>query len=200
MESLRCFLAFLIDEDARRSLANIQRRLTEKNVNVRWEPADKLHVTVRFLGDSSPDRLTLLKESLSLVAADHSPFDLVIDSLGAFPSLRQPRVIWAGAFRTEVIGSIGSEVEQRCREAGWQPENREFHPHITLARVRERDDVRSLTNAVERINFDPILVRTSELVLMRSVLLPGGSQYNALASFPFNRSRSFHDRHTVQRR
>lgn len=187
---MRCFLAFVLHEEARSSLRSVQLRLAEESIKVRWEPADKLHVTVRFLGDSPPDRLTQLNASLSQLAAELSPFDLVVNTLGAFPSLLRPKVIWAGAFRTEIIGTLGRQVEQLCRTAGWPPEPREFHPHITLARVRERDDVRSLTNAVERINFDPILVRTSELVIMRSVLLPGGSRYNALASFPFNRSRS----------
>jgi 2'-5' RNA ligase len=187
---MRCFLAFLLDEEARSSLRTIQHRLAEENIKVRWEPADKLHVTVRFLGDSPPDRLTQLKASLSELTTKFSPCDMVITTLGAFPSLQLPKVIWAGAFRTVVMDTLGKHVEELCQTAGWPSESREFHPHITLARVRERDDVRSLTNAAERINFDPILVRTSELVLMRSVLLPGGSQYSALASFPFNRSRS----------
>ncbi len=190
MVNPRCFLAFLLDEKARSSLRTIQHRLAEENIKVRWEPADKLHVTVRFLGDSPPERLTLLNASLSELATKLSPCDLVVNTLGAFPSFQHPKVIWAGAFRTVVIDSLGDQVEELCRTAGWPSESREFHPHITLARVRERDDVRSLTNAAERINFDPILVRTSELVLMRSVLLPGGSQYSALASFPFNRTRS----------
>lgn len=190
MSDLRCFLAFVLDEETRTSLRTLQRRLAEENVKVRWEPADKLHVTVRFLGDSPSDRLTRLNALFSELATELLPFDLVVNTLGAFPSLQHPKVIWAGSFRTEVIDALGTKVEQLCRTAGWPAELRQFHPHITLARVRERDDVRSLTNAAERINFDPILIRTSELVLMRSVLLPGGSRYNALATFPFNRSRS----------
>lgn len=190
MDVLRCFLALILDETARAHLERVQGMLGEEGVRVRWESSDKLHVTVRFLGDTTAEKRSDLESALSRWAGRTVPMDLVFDTLGAFPTCERPRVIWAGAFPTDILMACGQNVEELCRSAGFPAETRPFHPHCTLARVRERDSVHALTKAIERINFDPILVRASELVLMRSVLLPGGSQYRALTSFPFNRSRS----------
>ncbi|MEK6651115.1 MAG: RNA 2',3'-cyclic phosphodiesterase [Bacteroidota bacterium] len=190
MEVLRCFLALTLDEHARAQMEQVQGQLADRGVRVRWESNDKVHVTVRFLGDTTEKRRSDLEAALSPWASGSAPMDLVFNALGAFPSSERPRVIWAGAFPTDILMACGQEVEELCRSAGFPAELRPFHPHCTLARVRERDDVHALTKAIERITFDPILVRASELVLMRSVLLPGGSQYRALASFPLNRSRS----------
>jgi RNA 2',3'-cyclic 3'-phosphodiesterase len=190
VDVLRCFLALILDEYARAQLERVQRNLADGGVRVRWEANDKLHVTVRFLGDATAERRSDLESALSRWAGGADPMDLVFNTLGAFPSQERPRVIWAGAFPTDILMACGQDIEGLCRTAGFPPESRPFHPHCTLARVRERDEVQALTKAIERINFDPILVRASELVLMRSVLLPGGSQYRALATFPFNCTRS----------
>jgi 2'-5' RNA ligase len=190
VEALRCFLALLLDQHARRRLQEIQRQLKAAGINVRWEPAEKLHITVRFLGDTKPERRARLESSLARWAETIEPFDLAIHTLGAFPTAEHPRVIWAGAFSTDSVDLVGSGVEKLCRESGWPAERHAFHPHITLARVRVHDDVQFLTKAVSSVTFDPILVRASELVLMRSDLLPGGSRYRPLTTFPFQRSRS----------
>jgi 2'-5' RNA ligase len=118
------------------------------------------------------------------------PFDMAINTLGAFPSPAHPRVIWTGVFPSAAVMDVGASAERICREAGWPAEKHTFHPHITLARVRVHDTVTVLTKALSSVTFDPILVRASELVLMRSELLPGGSRYRPLTTFPFHRSRS----------
>lgn len=164
--------------------------MSDAGVKVKWEPVEKLHLTVRFLGDTRPERRARLEGMLARWSERVEPVDLAIHTLGAFPTPAHPRVIWTGAFPSTSVMAIGSGVEQLCREAGWPAEKHAFHPHITLARVRVRDDASALTKALSSITFDPILVRASELVLMRSDLLPGGSRYHPLTTFPFNRSRS----------
>jgi 2'-5' RNA ligase len=190
VESIRCFLALPLTASAQQRLKMIQRQLSDAGVNVKWEPAEKLHLTVQFLGDTKAERRARLEGMIARWSEQVDPFDLVIQSLGAFPSPEHPRVIWAGAFATTSVLEIGTAVERLCREAGWPANKHEFHPHITLARVRVRDDASALTKVLSSITFDPILVRASELVLMRSDLLPGGSQYRPLTTFPFHCFRS----------
>jgi 2'-5' RNA ligase len=179
-----------LNESAQQRLRVTQQRLSGEGIKVTWEPSEKLHVTLRFLGDTKPERRARLEGALGVWAEKTEPFDLVIHTLGAFPSPAHPRVIWAGVFPNAAVAETGATAERLCREAGWPPERHEFHPHITLARVRVKDDVRILTKALSSITFDPILVRASELVLMRSDLLPGGSRYRPLTTLPFHRTRS----------
>lgn len=190
MGSNRCFLALTLTESAQQRLRVVQRHMSDAGVKVKWEPEAKLHLTVRFLGDTKPERRARLEGILGRWAEQVEPFDLTIHTLGAFPTSMHPRVIWAGVFPSASVMEIGTGAERLCREAGWPAEKHPFHPHITLARVRVRDDASALTKALSSITFDPILVRASELVLMRSDLLPGGSQYHPLTTFPFHRFRS----------
>jgi 2'-5' RNA ligase len=190
LDSIRCFLALPLTTSAQQRLKIVQRRLSDAGVKVKWEPAEKLHLTVRFLGDTRPERRARLEGMLGRWSEQIESFDLAIHSLGAFPSTLHPRVIWAGAFPSTSVLEIGAGSERLCGEAGWPAEKHAFHPHITLARVRVRDDAGALTKALSSITFDPILVRASELMLMRSDLLPGGSQYRPLTTFPFHCYRS----------
>ena len=188
--TLRCFVALTLSESARASLADIQQRLRDAGPRVAWESPEKLHVTVRFLGPTTEDARRKLEELLSAEAKTVSPFDLVFHELGAFPDANRPRVIWAGAFPTEAVMNFGTKMETLCRSAGWTPEARSFHAHCTLARVKGLHGALNLTEALKSITFDPVLHRANDVVLMKSDLLQGGSQYTTLASFPFHRFRS----------
>ena len=157
---------------------------------MRWEPEEKLHVTVRFLGTTSQEQKKYLSDALLAFSTSITPFDLVFHFVGVFPDMRHPRVLWAGALLTEGISNVWKSVESLARSSGYPADTKAIHPHSTLARIRAKDDVASLTGVINSITFDPVLTRASEIVLMKSVLLQGGSQYTRLATFPFKRHRS----------
>lgn len=150
---------------------------------VRWVPQENLHVTIRFLGDVEPARVASVEEAIRTTVKGQEAIPVRLQGLGAFPSPGKPRVIWCGmshggAQLTEIAGTL----EKALQRLGFPPEKR-FHPHVTLARVKPR--ARPAPLALETWPSPPVLdLVIDELVLMKSTLLPRGSEYTPLARFP----------------
>jgi 2'-5' RNA ligase len=97
-----------------------------------------------------------------------------------------PRVVWIGIKSDQTVLDLQSAAGQICAEFGFPMEDRTFHPHITLGRVKETRNVVRLTEAIKTITFEPIEMHCSEIVLMKSELRPSGSIYTMLKSFPLH--------------
>jgi len=190
---IRAFLALALPDTVRKRLDDLGGSLRSLGVQASWESSEKLHVTVRFLGTLSPTDIGTVSSEVQRIADSQSPFDLIFTHLGAFPHGNNARVLWAGAHKTDTLMSLMRNLEQACQQAGLEPDQRPPHPHATLGRVKRWHSNTNLTALLKSITFDPILIRTSELTLMKSVLHQRGSTYSTLRSFPFNRPRSSHE-------
>jgi len=156
----------------------------EERADVKWDSPDKFHITLKFLGNVPPDTIAELSDALTpLVSTVHS-FKLVYDLLGAFPDLHHPRVIWVAARSNESLSLLHREVELLCDRFKFEREERMFHPHITLGRVRGSGNLSRLTAKVKSITFEPVETDCSEVLLIKSDLRPTGSVYTTLKSFP----------------
>ena len=146
-------------------------------------PAANLHLTLRFLGNVDEIRLRTLETLLEAIQAP--PFELGLDRVGAFGSGRLKRVLWLGlSTGAEPAGELAVKVEQACRGAGLEPEERPFRPHITLARARDR------RGAPEpALDGAPALEpwTAPDFVLYRSRPGRGGSEYIPLRRFALDR-------------
>ena len=111
---------------------------------------------------------------------------ITYESLGAFPNLHNPRVVWIGIKTNQTVLDLQAETETLCAKFGFPKEDRVFHPHITLGRVKESRNLVRLTEAIKTITFEPIETFCPELLLMKSELHPGGSIYTILKSFPLH--------------
>ena len=147
----------------------------------RWVQPAGIHLTLRFYGDTPEERLGPLIDRLRAAAADQPGFEIVARGWGVFPSPSRPRVLWAGITGdVEQLQLLAERVEGDARALGFDPEERRFHAHVTLARVgrpgaRPRLPQRSDPGAPV---FGPIAGRT--LVLYQSHLGPGGARYDPL--------------------
>lgn len=137
-------------------------------------PPQNWHLTLRFLGSTESgqrDRLLgiLDEESLAL------PFVLGFAGLGAFPRPRAATVLWLGVGRGgEELTELAEFCEEAAQDVGFSPEERPFHPHLTLARLRPKEDVADL---VETVSPFPLRQEVDRIVLYRSLLGPGGARY-----------------------
>ncbi len=185
-QAIRSFIAVPSTENLRRALAGVVKRLEDSEADVRWErDSEKYHITLQFLGNVEPERLETLATALEADMQAHPPLEIVYEHLGAFPSLERPRVIWAGVRHNDALMSLQRSVEATCRRLGvGQRDDRPFHPHITIGRVRSPRNVARLTATLKSITLEPVSARSEHILLMRSELHPTGSRYTALKSLP----------------
>lgn len=145
------------------------------------------HMTLAFLGEVAPDRIAPISEALAGVARRARPFELVLDGIGAFPSEREPRVVWVG------VTNGAAEVERLARdvadalagEGDARPPSR-FVPHVTRFRVRsDADRHRAIALLAGSVAPPPArTVAVRELLLKASTLGRAGAAHRTLASFP----------------
>jgi 2'-5' RNA ligase len=185
---LRVFCAVELPDEIRSRIAERIHHLRAEFSDVRasWEKPEKLHVTLKFLGDIEPARVEQLSLAASRAVANLKPFGLTIGEPGAFPPHGQPRVLWLG-----IVDDSGSlalmqhALETECAADGFPREQRPFKPHLTLARIRSPQGARELATAHRETSFEPQHFKVSELVVMRSELGPGGSRYTPLSCHTF---------------
>src|ERR1041384_5164250 len=181
---LRVFCAVEIPDGLRSRVAERLRRLRAEFPDVRasWEKPEKLHVTLKFLGDVEPARVEVWSSAAARAVTNLEPFELTIEEPGTFPPHGQPRVLWLGIVDASGrLALMQRALETECAAVGFPRESRAFKPHLTLARVRSPQGARELAAAHRETPFAPQRFQVSELVVMRSELGPGGSRYTPLS-------------------
>jgi len=185
MPSIRTFIALPASTEIQQQMADVQSKIITSQAEVKWELQNKFHITLKFLGGIESQKIDSLSASLADLAKQFSAFEIIYDSLGAFPDVHNPRVIWIGSEFSQILIDLQSGVERECSALGFRKEERTFHPHITLGRVKGTRHIGRLTEAIKTVTFESIQSRCSELLLMKSDLQSSGSIYTILKSFPF---------------
>jgi len=183
--TVRVFVALSSTPEVKRFLTEIQEELKQEGGEVKWDTPEKFHITVKFLGDTEQGRLPALSEALTALSVLQPSFELRYESVGAFPDIIHPRVLWVGARRSDSLTSLHQGIEEACERLGCARDPRPFHPHITLGRVKGTRNTGRLTARLKSLTFEPIEMHCSELLLVKSDLHPTGSIYTTLNSFPF---------------
>jgi RNA 2',3'-cyclic 3'-phosphodiesterase len=190
-DPLRLFAALPVPAELLETLAALQRALDRRFPPraVRWTRRDQLHLTLRFYGNAPADQAPALVEALQRACAGTAPLELELAGVGAFPSARRPRVIWAG-LRGETVRLLELErrIELATAKFGDHQEKREFQPHLTLGRIGPKDP-RGLVMTHEQ--WTEVGARltgrwtAAAVHLVRSQLAPDGARYSDLACIAF---------------
>jgi 2'-5' RNA ligase len=193
---LRTFIAIELDEGVKDVLGRLQDRLREQVSpgSVRWVRPGSMHLTLKFLGDTSLDKVEEVKGALADVAADASPFSLTVAGLGCFPNSRRPRVVWVGLMEpTGCLIRLRDAVEAQVAPLGFPTERRSFKPHLTLGRVQrhasksEIAEIGAVVAASTLGTEDEMAV--SAVSYIRSELKPSGAVYTTLLEVPLSGAR-----------
>ncbi|OGO50270.1 MAG: 2'-5' RNA ligase [Chloroflexi bacterium RBG_16_68_14] len=187
-EELRLFVACELPDDVRQALGRLQDDLRRLGASrLRWVRPEGIHVTLKFLGAVEASRVEKITSAL---AAAVEPFELRLRpaEVGGFGGARL-RVVWVGLEGDiEALASLAKRVDRALRPLGFPREGRPFAAHLTLARVPDlvpSEERQQLAGLIERYRPPPLpSMILREVYLMRSILGPGGSVYQRLASFP----------------
>jgi RNA 2',3'-cyclic 3'-phosphodiesterase len=188
VERWRVFIAIEIPDAVLAALGGPLDALQPLTEWLRLNTADRIHLTLHFLGHLPVSEVDALPARLEPAVASHQPFSLTAAGVGAFPQLRRPQVLWAGiqGDGTARLTALQVDLGRKLKQAGLEAEER-FHPHLTLARVRKplRAEARRALDAWVRQWHDAMFGAFSvEAVrLMRSELGGGPARYTTLATF-----------------
>ena len=152
----------------------------DDSADFRWQDDEQLHLTLRFMGEVDRHVAADLSDALGRIRA--APFQLRISKVGTFDH-RAAGALWAGVEPKEQVATLAAKIERVCQQAGLEPEQRAFHPHITLARWKGRRTI-ELADFLDRrrsLTSEPFDVR--EFLLVESRLSRHGAHYEEIASY-----------------
>lgn len=154
---MRLFLAINLEPNVRRAIVDATASLRTAAPSLGWVDETRLHLTLKFLGEQSEDLVASLSDSVSRVAQRHKQFSMQLGEIGAFPNFRRARVVWMGVGREPRLELLHHDLELACETHGFELEGRPFHPHLTLARVKDRtasEQLRRLARESKKVDFE----------------------------------------------
>jgi 2'-5' RNA ligase len=185
-ERIRLFLGVEISLASVRELTAVAEGLRRKaraaGLRVRWVAPESYHVTLKFLGWTRPEAVGAIADVLAGPIAEVGEVTITGRGLGAFPRADRARVLWAGI--DDPAGGLtrlAEIVETRLETVGFAREQRDFHAHVTLGRIRQPGDVQELLGGGSEKMFRDS--RVTAVTLFESVLKSTGSEYHAQARF-----------------
>ena len=186
-QTIRSFIAIELPEAVKTGLQQLQTELTLPRYSfVKCVAPEGIHLTLKFLGNISAEKVTDITGVMEQASQEVSPFQLQLTEVGAFPNMRRPRVLWVG-IKGEVdkLVSWQQRIDNGLVPLGFAKEARPFTPHLTLARLREN------CSPGDRLHFGEMFAKAhievnynftvSSLNLMKSQLFPTGAVYSRLA-------------------
>jgi 2'-5' RNA ligase len=176
---MRLFVGLPIPDPVQASLRGLLHRLRPL-ADFRWTPVENLHVTTKFIGEFPEARLDEMKQALAGIAAP-ALIDISVRGLGWFPNPHHPRVFWAGVDGGEPLRALAAATDEATAHLGVASEEREFRPHLTLARLKGPTPLESIRRGVASLDSQDFgSFRPAGFVLYIS----SQGKYTSLAEFP----------------
>lgn len=183
---MRLFIAINLPAEWKELLTQPQESIAWLGKGVRWAEPTGMHLTLKFLGDVERDTAEKIGASLQTVARTCHPFSMRMAGTGVFPNPRRPRVFWAGITAPNELHDLQRNVEDEMELLGFPKEERDFHPHLTVARIKDPIGKKRITDAFLSFKMRSELFQVDHMSLMRSHLSSEGARYEELQVFNFS--------------
>jgi RNA 2',3'-cyclic 3'-phosphodiesterase len=186
-KSWRVFCAIEIPTEVRNSVLEHANRLREAapEVQASWSKLENIHLTMKFFGNVELDKISKISKAADKVARSFSPIRIRVHGTGAFPKHGPARVLWIGLNDpASKLIDLQKEFDDECVAAGFVAEERAFHPHLTVARLRSPQGARRLREIHGETKFEAADFTVTGLTVFRSELSSKGSRYTAISEHP----------------
>lgn len=180
--AIRAFIAVDVPPPVQEALGELQRGMEEVGLKARWVRPQDVHVTLAFLGNVPAEQVPELRAAMEEAAQGAGPLEVRVGGVGAFPNERWPRVIWVGFEEpTGGLAALHKRLEAALVPLGYEPEDRPFRPHLTLARIKVPARAGRVVHALEaHKDVDLGKITIDRIVLYQSTLKPTGPAYTVL--------------------
>ena len=187
---IRVFLAVKLSSNIQEKLFALQQQLKGILPPINWVRPESIHLTLKFLGYVEPSFVSPLFSALEPIGEKHAPFSVDVQGLGVFPQVRHPRIFWVGLTgNTQALQDLVFEIDVVLEAMGFPPEEKTYHPHLTLARIKRENAKVGLaliqTRALEsKPNLGTLIV--DRFTLFQSDLDSSGARYTPLWTVQFS--------------
>lgn len=185
---MRTFIAIDLDPEIKNALCRLIDELAgldQGKRNIKWVARQGMHLTLKFLGEIEEKKAREVENILNKTAENSSSFQLRVKGMGCFPpQTRYPRVLWVGVDGEEALLSLQSHLETEMEKAGFPREQRKFHPHLTLGRVKNPSALGETLSLLEK-SKDRIFgeMKAEKITFFQSVLKPSGAEYSVISEY-----------------
>jgi 2'-5' RNA ligase len=174
----RLFAAIKIHPSARYiSLFNaISASLSHERI--KWVEPENMHLTLKFLGETAENKIPAISQALQTAASKSKPFTLEIANTGIFGSRYDPKVIWFGINKNEVLQNLAENIFAELQAINFARDRQNFVPHLTIGRIREIEDKTLFRQIISTYNTIEIQEEhVEEIILYESILAHKGPTY-----------------------
>jgi 2'-5' RNA ligase len=182
---VRLFVALDLPNLVRHAITELIANLQPKSRSARWIKPENLHITLKFIGHVSDEKLSPIQTALSSINSTQ-PVELHFRGMGFFPNEHRPRAFWCGIASSPNLSELAADIDRTLLPLGIEAETRPFTPHLTLARFKSDEGIRDVVHAATDMKSTDFGTATeTNFHLYESLLKSTGAQYNRVASFPF---------------
>lgn len=182
MEKIRIFIAIKLTPEILSNISKLQEELKKTSAQVKWVKPENIHLTLKFLGHITLEKLEKVKTFTREALRPFAPFEISVSGLGAFPRIKYPRVIWVGIDEgKEELKRIAFSIEENLAKISFTKEKRPFSPHLTLGRMKSLKGRERLIEALAKLMTSNLgNMKVTKLSIMKSELRPPGPVYTTL--------------------
>ncbi|MDR1879288.1 MAG: RNA 2',3'-cyclic phosphodiesterase [Bacteroidales bacterium] len=169
----RLFIALEIipDPNFMTVYSKIKAVATTKLDIINWIKPDLMHITLKFLGDTDPDKISSVLERMEYVGRKTTPFQLDISGIGVFGSRYQPRVLWFGIVGNTAVQQLHFLIQKQMKQLDFKPDFGNFVPHLTIARIHKIEDKRRFRENIESMKTSFVQqITVNKMILYESIL------------------------------
>jgi 2'-5' RNA ligase len=180
----RIFIAIKIDPGTNITSILYSLKSLAGGEKITWVDQVNIHLTLAFLGDTEEDRIKIASLMLKRECCGFGEFTFSLKGVGLFKNLHDPRVIWIGISKPEMLLRLNEKILTGLKDAGFRIEDRPFKPHITIGRIKHLQNPEIMKSFLDKYGEVEVQqVTVSEVILYESILRPSGPIYKPIGMF-----------------
>ena len=179
---IRCFIALQLPPALVEHLKRVSAQLQGLDLQGRFVRPESVHLTLKFLGDIEESRVDRFAARIEHCCQQCEAFELEAGGVGVFPNLKRPRVVWVGLRAGRELTELHRCLEDSLSQEGFEADQRPFHPHLTLLRLKSQRNAAKLASFIDRAAHQSLKFPVKEVHLFQSLLRPDGARHLKLAT------------------
>lgn len=178
----RLFVALKIPDEIKKKIFELRNEILPDWGKYKWEKEDKIHLTLKFIGEVDDNKVRQISESLNFIE-NYFKFECRLSRFGFFFKRGTAKILWVGLSAENTLYRLIEEINSTLEKLSIPGDKRKFNSHLTLMRLKEKDAYRFPVKVFEEFTIPEIKFSLDEAVLIKSELLPETSKYTELTKY-----------------